>query len=71
MEILEVGGQRKKGLLKVRQFSWMSYVYFPLLNEPKDICKMSKNCLVKASRHLAGIFSRCLKDSFFANLNSV
>ena len=32
---------------------------------------MPFNCLAKTVRHLAEMFSRCLKDSFFANLNSV
>ena len=32
---------------------------------------MSNNCLVKTARRLANMFSRCLKDSFFANLKSV
>ena len=32
---------------------------------------MSNNCLAKTARHLAEMCSKCPKDSFFANLNSV
>ena len=41
-----------------------------LSNGQKDICMMSNNYLVKTARYLAEMFSRYLKDSFFANLNS-
>ena len=34
-------------------------------NGPKDICKISNNCLVKTTRHLAGMFSRYLKRQVF------
>ena len=40
-------------------------------NEPKDISKMSNDCLVKTETHLAEMFLRHLKDSFFVNLNSI
>ena len=32
---------------------------------------MSNNCLVKTATNLVEMFLRCLKDSFFANLDSV
>ena len=38
-------------------------------NGPKDIFKMSNNRLVKTARHLAAMFSRCLKESFFCKSN--
>ena len=38
---------------------------------PKDISKMSNDCLVKTETHLAEMFLRHLKDSFFVNLNSI
>ena len=40
-------------------------------NGPKDISKMSNDCLVKTETHLAEMFLRHLKDSFFVNLNSI
>ena len=48
---------------------WFQNITF--LIEAKDICKISNNCLVNTARHLAKLFSGCLKGSFLANLNSV
>ena len=39
-------------------------------NGPKDVCKMSNNCLVETAKHLADVF-KMSKRQFFANLNSV
>ena len=44
---------------------------YALPNGPKNICKMSNNCLAKTVRHPAEMLSQYLKDRFFANLNNV
>ena len=45
--------------------------YYCSPNGPIDICKMSNRCFAKTARYLLEMLSRCLKDSFFANLSSV
>ena len=64
-------------LLFIANVLWASYknIIFKVSiicpNGWKGICKISNSFLVKTAGHLPDMFARCLKGSFFANLNSV